>query len=411
MAPMKFEWLVARRYLRSPHRPAVLRLATMLSVAGVAAGVMTLVVALAMNSGFRSALRDRLLGVTAHINLKPLNPEGISDYQSLVARLAPTPGVRSIAPVIYGTVLLSSGTRARGVVMKGIDPPAEERGDRALQQMQAGRADFSPDRDGLGAIVIGRMLAADMNVHSGDYVTITSPEGSLTPFGLIPRSRRFRVAGVFNSGFYDYDANWVFVTLHQAQQLDATGDVASLLEVRVTNLDDAPRVAQALLQRAGRGFTVTTWMDENQALFRALSLEKLVTAIFIGLIIFISGLNILVVLTMTVTNKARDVAVLMSLGARREQVARIFLLQGLVVGFIGTVIGLSVGYAFAMAANAWRVIPLNPEVYAIPYVPFHANAWDAIWIAAASMAITAAATIYPARTAARILPVDILRYE
>lgn len=408
---MRFEWLVARRYLRSPHRPAVLRLATMLSVAGVAAGVMTLVVALAMNSGFREALRDRLLGVTAHINLKPTSPEGISAYQALVARLAPTPGVRSIAPVIYGTVLLSRGTRARGVVLKGVDPVAEERGDRALQQIAAGRADFSSDRDGLGAVIVGRMLAADMNIHAGDYVTITSPEGTLTPFGLIPRSRRFRVAGIFDSGFYDYDANWVFVTLNDAQQLAATGDVASLLEIRVTNLDDALRIAQTLLQEAGHGFTVTTWMDENQALFRALSLEKLVTAIFIGLIVFISGLNILVVLTMTVTDKARDVAVLMSLGARRNQVARIFLLQGLVAGLIGTLIGLAAGYSFAAAANAWRLIPLNPEVYAIPYVPFQARGLDAVWIGIASMAITAAATIYPARTAARILPVDILRYE
>jgi lipoprotein-releasing system permease protein len=408
---MRFEWLVARRYLRSPHRPAVLRLATILSVAGVAAGVMTLVIALAMNSGFREALRDRLLGVTAHINLKPTNPEGISEYQALATRLASTPGVRSVAPVIYGTVLLSSGPRARGVVLKGVDPAAEERGDRALQQMAAGNADFSPDRDGLGAVVIGRMLAADMNIHVGNYITITSPEGTLTPFGLIPRSRRLRVAGIFDSGFYDYDANWVFVTLHEAQQLAATGDVASLLEIRVTSLDDAPRVARTLLQEAGHGFSVTTWMDENQALFRALSLEKLVTTIFIGLIVFISGLNILVVLTMTVTDKARDVAVLMSLGAQRSQVARIFLLQGLVAGLIGTLIGLAAGYVFAAAANAWRLIPLNPEVYAIPYVPFQARALDAVWIGIASMAITAAATIYPARTAARIPPVDILRYE
>jgi len=408
---MRFEWLVARRYLRSPHRPVVLRLATILSIAGVAAGVMTLVVALAMNSGFRSALRDRLLGVTAHINLKPLDPEGISGYQSLISKLEPIPEVQSIAPAIYSTVLLSNGTRARGVVMKGIDPGAEQRGDRALQQMQAGRADFSADRDGLGAVVIGRILAADMDVHTGGYVTITSPEGALTPFGLIPRSRRFRVAGIFNSGFYDYDADWVFVTLKQAQQLAAIGDVASLLEVRVLNLDDAPRIGQDILRRAGRGFTVTTWMDENQALFRALSLEKLITAVFIGLIIFISGLNILVVLTMSVTDRARDVAVLMSLGARRQQVARIFFLQGLVVGLIGTTIGLIGGYAFAVAANSWRLIPLNPEVYAIPYVPFHANGRDAVWIAITSMFVTAAATIYPARTAARILPVDILRYE
>ena len=407
---MKFEWLVARRYLRSPHRPPVLRLATGLSVAGVAAGVMTLVVALAMNTGFRSALRDRLLGVTAHINLKPLNPEGIFAYRRLAEKLSSVPGVRSIAPAIYGTVLLSSGSYARGVVMKGIDPEIEERSDRALQQMDAGRVDFSPDRDGLGAIVIGRMLAADMHIKPGDYVTVTSPEGTLTPFGLIPRSRRFRVAAIFNSGFYDYDANWVFVTLHQAQDLAATGDVASLLEIRLDNLDDAPRIAQELLRRAGPGFTTTTWMDENQALFRALSLEKLVTAIFIGLIVFIAGLNILVVLTMTVTDKARDVAILMSLGAQSGQIARIFLLQGCIIGLIGTALGLIAGYSFSAAANFWKLIPLNPEVYAIPYVPFHAVAGDALWIAIASMAITAAATVYPARSAARILPVDILRY-
>jgi lipoprotein-releasing system permease protein len=408
---MKFEWLVARRYLRSPHRPAVLRLATALSILGVAAGVLTLVVALAMNTGFRDALRDRLLGVTANVNLKPTSPDGISDYQSLIARLSATAGVRSIAPVIYGTVLLSSGARARGVVMKGIDPPTEARGDRALQQIVAGNADFSPDRDGLGSVVIGKILATDMSLHPGDYVTVTSPEGTLTPFGLIPRSRRFRIAGIFSSGFYDYDANWIFVTLGQAQELSALGDVVSLLEVRVRNLDDAPRIAQALLRQAGPGFTTTTWMDENQALFRALSLEKLVTAIFIGLITFVAGLNILVVLTMTVTDKARDVAILMSLGARPRQIRRIFLLQGLTVGILGTLAGLVFGYGFAVLANAWRLIPLNPEVYAIPYVPFHAGASDAIWIALAALGICLAATVYPARAASRILPVDILRYE
>jgi lipoprotein-releasing system permease protein len=390
---MRFEWLVAKRYLRSRHRPPVLRLATMLAVLGVAAGVMTLVVALAMNTGFSDALRDRLLGVTAHINLKPTSPEGIADYRPLMARLSKTPGVRSIAPVIYETVLLSSGTRARGVVLKGVDPDAEVRGDRALQQIEAGHLDFSPDRDGLGSVVIGRMLAADMAIHPGDYVTITSPEGTLTPFGLIPRSRRFRVAGIFNSGFYDYDANWVFVTLKQAQELAATGDVVSILEIRVQNLNDAGNIAQVLLREAGPGFTTTTWMEENQALFRALSLEKLATAIFIGLITFVAGLNILVVLTMTVADKTRDVAVLMSLGARREQVRMIFLLQGLTVGVVGTLTG------------------LNPEVYAIPFVPFHASAMDALWIAAAALAISLGATLYPARAASTILPVDILRYD
>ncbi len=408
---MTFEWLVALRYLRSPNRPAVLRLVTLLAAIGVAAGVMTLVIALSMNAGFRQALRDRLLSITAHVNLKPTGTEGVRDYRELMTRLGDTPGVRSIEPAVYNTVLLSSGGRARGIVLKGVDPALERRASEALHHMVAGSDNFAPDADGIPALLVGRLLANDLRIAAGDYVTLTSPQGNLTPFGMLPRSRRFRVTGVFDSGFYDYDANWGFVTLGSAQGLAGIGDVVSLLEVRVTNLDDAPAVAQELLRRAGKGFTVTTWMDENRALFRALSLEKLVTALFIGLITFVAGLNILVVLTMTVTERARDIAVLMSMGARRAQVRKIFVLQGLAVSVAGTVAGLLVGYVFAWVANHWQLIPLNPEVYAIPYVPFHANGWDSLWIAAAALSISIAATVLPARWAARILPVDILRFE
>jgi lipoprotein-releasing system permease protein len=408
---MSFEWLVALRYLRSPNRPAVLRLVTLLAAVGVAAGVTTLVIALSMNTGFRQAIRDRLLSVTAHVNLKPAGTEGISDYRALMARLSDTPGVRSINPAVYNTVLLSSGGRARGVVLKGVDPELERRNGGALRNMAAGSDDFAAQADGIEALLVGRILADELRISAGDYVTLTSPQGNLTPFGMLPRSRRFRVTGVFDSGFYDYDANWAFVTLASAQGLAGVGDVASLLEVRIANLDDANLVASDLLRRAGKGFTVTTWMDENEALFRALSLEKLVTALFIGLITFVAGLNILVVLTMTVTDRARDIAVLMAMGARREQIRRIFVFQGLAVSLAGTAAGLLLGYCFSWVADRWRLIPLNPEVYAIPYVPFHANGYDAIWIAVAALAISMAATILPARSAARILPVEILRFE
>jgi lipoprotein-releasing system permease protein len=408
---MTFEWLVALRYLRSPNRPAVLRLVTLLAVVGVAAGVTTLVIALSMNTGFRQAIRDRLLSVTAHVNLKPLGPDGIHDYRELMAQLSAAPGVRSIEPAIYNTVLLSCGGRARGVVLKGVDPDLERKASSALRNIVAGTDSFAADGDGVPALLVGRILADELKISAGDYVTLTSPQGNLTPFGMLPRSRRFRVAGVFDSGFYDYDANWAFVTLGSAQGLAGVGDVVSLLEVRVAKMDDASAVAQDLVRRAGAGFTATTWMDENRALFRALSLEKLVTALFIGLITFVAGLNILVVLTMTVTERARDIAVLMALGSRRRQIRRIFVLQGLVVSIAGTVVGLAAGYGFAWIADRWRLIPLNPEVYAIPYVPFHANGFDAVWIAAAALAISIAATIVPARSAARILPVEILRFE
>jgi lipoprotein-releasing system permease protein len=408
---MKFESFVALRYLRSPNRPAVLRLVTLLAVIGVAAGVTTLVIALAMNTGFRQAIRDRLLTVTAHVNLKPLGPEGIRNYRELMARLAGTPGVRSIEPAIYDTVLLSSGNRARGVVLKGVDPELERNASEALHRIVAGSADFRADADGIPAILVGRLLADDLKISAGDYVTLTSPQGSLTPFGMLPRSRRFRVVGIFDSGFYDYDANWTFVTLASGQAMAGIGDVVSLLEVRVNNLDDAGRIAEETSKRAGNGFTVSTWMDENRALFRALSLEKLVTALFIGLITFVAGLNILVVLTMTVTDRSRDIAVLMAMGARRQQVRKIFVLQGLAVCLVGTFTGLVLGYLLAWVADRWELIPLNPEIYAIPYVPFHANGFDALWIAAAALAISIAATVLPARSAAKILPVQILRFE
>jgi lipoprotein-releasing system permease protein len=408
---MSFEWLVAMRYLRSPNRPAVLRIVTLLAVVGVAAGVTTLVVALSMNTGFRQAIRDRLLSVTAHINLKPVGPNGIRDYSTLMAKLGSTPDVKSIEPAIYNTVLLSSGRRARGVVLKGVDPELERKSSEALSHLDSGTGNFAADADGIPAVLVGRILAADLDLSTGDYITLTSPQGNLTPFGMLPRSRRFRIAGIFNSGFFDYDANWGFVTLESAQSLAGIGNVVSLLEVRIDHMDDANKVGAELLKRAGEGYTISTWMEENRALFRALSLEKLVTALFIGLITFVAGLNILVVLTMTVTDRSRDIAVLMSMGARRKQISKVFILQGLAVSIAGTIAGLVIGYTFANVANRWRLIPLNPEVYAIPYVPFHTNLADAIWIAAAALAISLAATILPARSASRILPVEILRFE
>lgn len=408
---MKFEWLVALRYLRSPNRPGVLRLVTLLAVVGVTAGVTTLVIALSMNTGFRQAIRDRLLSVTAHVNLKPLGINGIRNYRELITRLGDTLGVRSIEPAVYDEGLLSSGVKSHGVVLKGVDPELEIRASEALRHLDSGSADFSADPDGIPALLIGRLLAEDLKLSVGDYVTLTSPQGNLTPFGMLPRSRRFRITGIFNSGFYDYDANWGFITLGSAQSLAGIGDVVSLLEVRVNKMDDAPAIADELLRRAGPGFTADTWMDENRALFRALSLEKLVMALFVGLITFVAGLNILVVLTMTVTDRARDIAILMAMGARRKQIRGIFLWQGLAVSITGIVAGLVLGYGAAFVANKWRLIQLNPQVYAIPYVPFHANALDAVWIAITALAISTAATLLPARSASRILPVEILRFE
>jgi lipoprotein-releasing system permease protein len=408
---MRFEWFVARRYLRSPYRPAVLRLVTLFSVVGVAAGVATLVIALSMNTGFRETLQERLLGVTAHVSLTRPGSRGISNYEELAKKLAAIPGVKSVTPAVYQTVLLSFAGQARGVVTKGIDPERERASDEALQRIVAGRLDFSADADGIDALVVGKQLADEWKLSPGDYVTLTSPQGRLTPFGLMPRTRRFRVAGVFDSGFYDYDENWCFVTLAAAQGLSGAGDVVNVLEFRLRQPERAGEIADEVQKAAGPGFAAATWMEENRALFRALRLEKLVTAIFIGLITFVAGLNILVVLSMTVTDKARDIAVLVSMGARREQIRTIFLWQGIAIGATGTFVGLVMGYAFAVVAGSYHLIPLDPQVYAVPYVPFHPSVMDGVWITVVAMMISVGATILPARAASRLLPVEILRYE
>lgn len=408
---MRFEWFVARRYLRSPYRPAVLRLVTLFSIVGVAAGVATLVVALSMNTGFRETLQDRLLGVTAHVSLTRPGAGGIHNYEQLAAAVGAMPGVRSVAPAVYQTVLLSFAGEARGVVTKGVDPERERRSDEALQHIVAGKLDFSQDPNGIDGLLIGKQLAEEWKLGPGDYVTMTSPQGRLTPFGLMPRTRRFRVSGVFDSGFYDTDENWCFMTLAASQALSGAGDIVNVLEFRLDHPERAPELAQQIERAAGSGFATTTWMEANRALFRALRLEKLVTAIFIGLITFVAGLNILVVLSMTVTDKARDIAVLMSMGTRREQIRKVFLWQGITIGATGTLIGLLVGYAFALIAGTYKLIPLDPQVYAVPYVPFHPGIMDGIWITLVAMLISIVATVLPARAAARLLPVEILRYE
>jgi len=408
---MAFAWFVAKRYLRSPNRPAVLRLVTGFSVLGVTAGVATLVVALAMNTGFRETLQERLLGVTAHISLTKPGSGGIHNYEALATKLGKIPGVRSATPAVYQTVLMTFGGESRGVVTKGIDPVREEASDEALRKLAAGKLDFSPDADGIEALLVGKQLADEWKVAPGDYVTLTSPQGRLTPFGLLPRTRKFRVAGIFDSGFYDYDANWCFLKLDAAQSLVGAPDVVNVLEFRLENPEAAPAVAREIEKGAGTGFAAATWMEAQRALFRALRLEKLVTTIFIGLITLVAGLNILVVLTMTVTDRAKDIAVLRSMGAKSSQLRSIFLWQGFPIGAAGTILGLVLGYTFACVAGSYRLVPLDPQVYAVPFVPFHPKMSDGVWIAAVAMGISLLATLVPAGAAARLLPVEILRFE
>jgi lipoprotein-releasing system permease protein len=442
---MRFELFIASRYLRAKRRQAFIGVITGISIAGVAAGVASLVIALAINNGFRQDLQNRLLGSTSHINLLRVESDGIKDWRPLMDRLAKQPHVVAAAPAIYEQVLISRGPRARGAVLKGLIPGDERRVSDLLNTVKIGSAEaldeVSPQTtsrptaagksvrpipadqtsDALAdvqhrvvampPIILGKDVADELGATVGSIVLVTSPQGELTPFGIVPKYSRFRVAGIFYSGFYDYDFSWAFARLGDAQQLFGLGDEISVLEFKVDDIYQAGQIAKEIEQAAGKGFMATNWMEQNKAIFRALRLERLVTFITIGLIVFVAALNILISLTMMVMEKTRDIAVLMSMGTRKSQVRRIFVSQGVLIGVIGTAIGLVLGYTLSWAGGHYHLLALAPEVYSIDYVPFAPRALDGVLVALIAIAISLVATIYPSWSAARILPAEALRYE
>jgi lipoprotein-releasing system permease protein len=415
---MKFELFVASRYLRAKRRQAVIGVITAISVIGVAAGVASLIIALAINNGFRQDLQQRLLGSTAHVDLMRVQADGIRNWPDLLARMQQQPHVRAASPALYEQVRISRGARATGAVLKGILPQYENQVSELLKDVRFGSASTlapatpNPDaKEAFPPIVLGKEMADDLGATVGSVVLITSPQGELTPFGLVPKYMRFKVAGIFHSGFYDYDKSWSFARLADAQQLFGLGNVISVIEFKIDDLYQAAQVGHALEQAAGPGFMTTNWMEQNRALFRALRLERVVTFITIGLIVFVAALNILISLIMMVMEKTRDIAVLVSMGARAEQVRRIFIAQGVLIGVIGTVLGLILGYGLAALGSRYHFISLSPEVYSIDYVPFAPRPLDGVIVAVVALAISFIATIYPSWSASRILPAEALRYE
>jgi lipoprotein-releasing system permease protein len=411
-SPMKFEFFVALRYLKAKRRQGVISVVTAISVLGVMAGVCALLVALAINNGFRVNLEQRLLGATANINLLRSKNDGIRNYDALAARLEHIPHVAADAPSIYEEVLISSSSNASGVVLKGVDPKRELQVADLLTHMTKGSiGGLSEHFENADPLIVGSELAKSLGLYVGDSVLVTSPQGYVTPVGIVPKYRHFRVVGIFNSGFYDFDSSWAYTNLTAAQNLFDLSNVVSVIGFKIDNLDMAPSVAAAIQKAAGPGFTTTTWMQENHSLFSALHLERLVTILTIGLIVMVAALNILITLAMMVMEKNRDIAVLMSIGGTRRQVWSVFTLHGLIIGAIGTALGLVLGYGMSWFGNHYRLIHLQADVYALSYVPFNSRPLDGIWIAAAALAISFIATLYPALTATRLNPVEILRYE
>jgi lipoprotein-releasing system permease protein len=406
-----FELFVAARYLKAKRRQTVISLITVISVAGAAAGVMALVIALAVNNGFRATLQSTLLGATPHVVLLEKEPGGgIANWRELCAQLARLEGVAAAAPALYGKVFAAGPMQSAEATLKGIPDRSEALGRLARQIRQGSLAHLGHDR-GFPGIVLGAHLARRTGMLPGSILEVVSPQGELTPLGPRAAQFRFRVVAIFESGFYDLDNQAAFVTLANAQRILFTGDVVNSIELTLARADSAPAVARAAELAAGPHLAATHWMEQNRQLLSALRLEKTVSLITIGLIQFIAALNILTALVMSVMEKRRDIAVLISMGARRLQIARIFVAQGLLIGAAGVTLGLVLGYGLSFLANRYRWIPLDPEIYSISFVPFDPRWSDALWVSALALAVSFLATIHPARSAVSISPVDTLRYE
>ncbi len=430
---MRFEFFVAARYLRAKRRQAVVGVVTAISIAGVAAGVAALIIALAITNGMRRDLQDRLLGASAHIDLMRVAADGIRDWRPLLERLRHVPHVVAASPGLYGQVLVSRGPRAGFALIKGIIPADERTVSNLLDSVTSGSvralnpvpaqahgavgtragsdAQQAPEDAAYPPLVLGKDLADQIGAQVGDTVLVTSPQGELTPLGLAPKYQRFRLAGIFHSGFYQYDTAMAFMRLADAQRLFSEPDLLSVISFKVDDLYRVPEIGRAIEQATGKGFMTTNWMEQNRELFRALRLEQVVTFIVIALIVIVAALNILIALTMMVMEKTRDIAVLMSFGVDPGQVRRIFLMQGFLISIVGTALGLMLGYLASWAGGHYHFIHLSAEVYSIDTLPFAPRILDGVIVAAVSLGISLLATLYPSSAAARILPAEALRYE
>lgn len=405
-----FEFFIASRYLRAKRKQAVISVITVISILGVMFGVAALVIGIAINNGFRDTLQRSLLGATAHVMILERQPdEGISNWGELDPKLSKLPHVISVSPNLYGTVLLVGPLQSQGAEIKGVpvdNPP------NMLKHLKQGSFERLKDTGGLPGIILGSNLAQSTGMLLNSVVNVISPKPEMFgPELRFPAPFKFRVVGIFESGFYEVDSYWAFTTLGSAQAIFSEGNVVNSIELQLDDIYKAPEVAKLADKVAGPKLAANTWMEQYHQILNALATERIVTIVTIGLIGVVAALNILITLIMMVMEKNRDIAVLMSMGAKRQQIRRIFMLQGVLIGAAGTAFGLVFGYSVSILADHYRWLRLSADVYSVSYVPFNPRWEDGIWIAAAAILVSLIATLYPAKAATAIAPVEALRYE
>ncbi len=412
---MPFELRIALRYLRAQRRQLFIPVVSTISTLGVIVGVMLLLIALAIMTGMQGERSSRILGATSHLNIYR-DSQAFEHYRAVIQALTAVNGIEGAAPALYGNAVISSGNGTGLVTLKGIDPEFEatvtDFGDKMLSgDLAALVAPADGNTDALPGLVLGDELAITLGVFTGDAVKVTSPDGHLSPFGMLPRTRSFRVVGIFRLGLYDYDNFWVLIYLPEAQRLLGLGDEVASVETRVTDLYDVKRLAAVVRTRLGIDYGTTDWMELNESLFWSFRLEKMVTAIFVGFIVAVAALNIVASQIMIVMNKTRDITILRSMGASPKSVMAIFMLQGAIIGVLGTAVGAVLGITTSWLLDYYQVVSMDEETYQVTYVPFQLLPADVFLVVLGAPLICLLATLYPARQAARLVITDALRFQ
>ena len=412
-----FELKIALRYLLAQRRQLFISVISTISTLGVVVGVMILLVALAILTGFQGELRSRILGAASHLSIYREGGHSFEDYRRVVEVLETVDGIEGAAPVLYGKALVSSGTGSGLVTLKGIDPALEKDVTEFGGKMLSGDLADLAAKDGEGApdvlppIVLGDELAIQLGVFAGDTVKVTSPEGHLSPFGMLPRTRSFRVVGVFRLGLYNFDNSWALLDLPDSQRLLGVGDEVMYVETKVRDLYGVEETEIAAMKALGPDYGSMNWKETNRSLFSAFWLEKMVTTIFISFIVGVAALNIVASQIMIVMNKTRDIAILRSMGSSPRSIMSIFMLQGGIIGVAGTAVGAALGVTISWLLDRYRVVSIPEDVYQVAYVPFKLLLSDFTLVVVAAPLICFLATLYPAWRAARLVITEALRFE
>jgi len=416
---LPFELHVALRYLLAKRKQAFISVISLISTLGVTVGVMALVIALALMTGLQQELRDRILGSQAHVYV--FKPAGITDYRAEMPKLGGIPHVIGAAPALMGQALLSASRETVPVQLKGIDLALEPQVTDIRGAMQSGSLDALAAPAGgsseagapgvtIDGILLGLDLASKLGVAVGDSVSVLTPQGTLSPMGMIPRTRRLRVAGIFSLGLYEFDSTYGFVSLETAKRL-LDKDTVDYIQLRIDDIYAAPRIAREITERLGPEYLANDWAEMNRSLFSALLLEKMAISITIGLIVMVAALNIVASLILLVMEKSRDIAILKTMGASPRSVTAIFMTQGLIIGLVGTSVGASAGYAASWVLDRYKLIRVPVDVYQVSHVPFTVLPLDFALVVVAAVLVCFVATIYPSRQAAKLDPAQALRYE